>query len=316
MIIIRNYTDADLGTLLDFVVPRPAGDNSAGKDRAAHRSVFADIMRLPGRDQERDCLLLFEGDSDDEGTLRGFCLVFPELSGEEMLDKRPSGGRCVLNIHVAPGEDYERGWRALLGAGLERTREVGAAVAHIALWPPYDRASALAEEGFEMARVYWDMTWEEEGVANVEALATYQVRSFGEDDIAALTAAHNRAFAGSWWFAPYTEEQTAHRALMANTSYEGIRLLFQGEQLAGYCWTLLMSDGQRRQGVIGSIGLTPEFRGRAILADGMRYLRSAGADYVRLEVDGNNAPAIGLYQSMGFQKTGELHWYQRRLQGS
>lgn len=318
MFTIRNYTDADLSPLLDFVIPRPAADDSAGADSTAHRSVFTDIMRLPGRDQERDCLLLFGGDGG--ATLRGFCLVFPELPGEETPDERLPGGRCVLNIHAAPGEDYERGWRALLGAGLERTREVGAAVAHIALWPPYDRASALVEAGFEMARAYWDMTWEEEAVADVEAPATYRVRSFTEDDTPALTAAHNAAFAGSWWFAPYTEEQTAHRALMANTSYDGIRLLLQGERLAGYCWTLLMSDGRRRQGVIGSIGLTPAFRGlgisKTILADGMSYLRSAGADYIRLEVDGNNAPAIRLYQSMGFQKTGELHWYERRLQGS
>ena len=318
MFTIRNYTDADLGTLLDFVIPRPAGENCAGPDGTAHRSVFTDIMRLPGRDQERDCRLLFE---DDGGAaLRGFCLVFPEMSVEETPGERLPRGRCVLNIHVAPGENYERGWRALLAAGLERTREVGAAVAHIALWPPYDRAAALVEEGFEMARVYWNMTWEEEGVADVEAPATYRVKSFSADDTSALTAAHNAAFAGSWWFAPYTDEQTAHRALMANTSYEGIRLLFQGERLAGYCWTLLMSDGRRRQGVIGSIGLTPEFRGRGIsktiLAAGMGYLRSAGADYIRLEVDGHNAPAIHLYQSMGFQKTGELHWYERRIQGS
>ena len=80
-----------------------------------------------------------------------------------------------------------------------------------------------------------------------------------------------------------------------------------------------MSDGQRRQGVIGSIGLTPEFQGRGIsrtiLAAGMSYLRTAGAEYIRLEVDGNNTPAIRLYQSMGFRKTGELHWYERGVQG-
>ena len=154
MFTIRNYTDADLGTLLDFVIPRPAGGNSSDADRTAHRSVFADIMRLPGRDQERDCRLLFEDGDERKPTLRGFCLVFPELSGEGTPDKRSSGGRCVLNIHAAPGERYEEGWRALLWAGVERTREVGAAVAHIALWPPYDRAPALVEEGFEMARVH------------------------------------------------------------------------------------------------------------------------------------------------------------------
>ena len=313
MLAIRNYAEGDLPTLLDFVVPQPGGGSEPNPDSAAHRSVFTDIMRLPGRNQEKDCLLLCEDNSDGKATIRGFCLVFPEPPGKDS-----PGGRCVLNIHVAPGDEYEPGWRGLLRAGLRRTQETGSAVAHIALWPPYDRAADLLDEGFEMARVYWNMTWEGDLVSDVELPDTYRVRSFTEDDAAALTATHNDAFAGTWWFASYTEAQTAHRARMANTSHDGIKLLFQGEQLAGYCWTLLMSDGRRQQGVIGSIGLAPEFRGggisRLILAAGMRYLRSAGADYIRLEVDGNNAPAIRLYQSMGFQKAGELHWYEHRFE--
>ena len=317
MFTIRNYAEDDLPALLDFVVPLRQNDGGVRIDAAVHRSVFTDIMRLPGRDQENDCLLLFQDAGAGTPTLRGFCLVFPEPS-----DKDSSGGRCVLNIHVgpghvAPGDEHETGWRALVRAGLRRTRETGAAVAHVALWPPYDRAEALAADGFAAARVYWNMTWEKQDIPDVEMPDAYQVRSFTEHDVAALTAAHNSAFAGTWWFAPYTEQQTAHRAGMANTSYDGIKLLFQGEQLAGYCWTLLMSDGQRQQGVIGSIGLAPEFRGggisKVILAAGMRYLRSAGADYIRLEVDGSNAPAIRLYQSMGFQKAGELHWYEYRF---
>lgn len=315
MFAIRNYAEGDLPALLDFVVPLPSGVANANPDGVVHRSVFTDIMRLPGRDQQRDCLLLFEDADDGRPSLRGFCLVFPEPSGADS-----PGGRCVLNIHVSPGESYEAGWRALVQAGLERTREVGAAVAHIALWPPYDRASTLVADGFQLARVYWNMAWEAERVADVELPDAYQVRSFAEGDTAAFTATHNSSFAGTWWFSPYTEEQTAHRARMANTSYEGIKLLFQGEHLAGYCWTLLMSDGQRKQGVIGSIGLAPEFRGggisRLILSAGMSYLRSAGADYIRLEVDGENAPAIRLYQSMGFQKAGELHWYEYRVDPS
>ena len=312
MFTIRNHADGDLPALLDFVVPQPAG-NRRNPDTAVHRSVFTDIMRLPGRDQQRDCLLLFQDSADGNAGLSGFCLVFPERSADEA-----NGGRCVLNIHAAPGDDYETAWRALLGAGLDRTREVGADVAHIALWPPYDRAPALVDEGFDLARVYWNMTWEQERVPHVDLPDTYRVRSFTENDVALFTSGHNAAFADTWWFTPYTEEQTAHRARMANTSYDGIRLLLQSERLAGYCWTLLMSDGQRRQGVIGSIGLVPEFRGqgisRTILGAGMIYLRSAGADYIRLEVDGDNTPAIRLYHSMGFQKAGELHWYERQLE--
>ena len=320
MFTIRNYAEDDLPALLDFVVPLHQNGGDANPDAAVHRSVFTDIMRLPGRDQQRDCLLLFQHAGDGAPTLQGFCLVFPEPSGKDS-----PGGRCVLNIHAAPGhaapgEDYETGWRGLLRAGLRRTQETGSSVAHIALWPPYERAEALAAGGFAAARVYWNMTWENQAIPDVEMPDGYRVRSFTEHDVAALTATHNSTFAGTWWFAPYTEGQTAHRAGMANTSYDGIKLLFQDEQLAGYCWTLLMSDGQRQQGVIGSIGLAPEFRGggisRLILAAGMRHLRSAGADYIRLEVDGDNVPAIRLYQSLGFQKAGELHWYEHILEAN
>ena len=89
---IRNYTGGDLPALLDFVIPRPAVADNA--DSEAHRSVFVDIVSLPGRYQERDCVLLFEEDDAGRPALRGFCLVFPE----------PLAGRCVLNIHVALGE--------------------------------------------------------------------------------------------------------------------------------------------------------------------------------------------------------------------
>ena len=91
MIAIRNYTDNDLPALLDFIVPRREGADPV--DSAAHRSVFADIIQLPGRNQERDCLLLFDEDEAGRPALREFCLVFPE----------PRAGRCVLNVHVSPG---------------------------------------------------------------------------------------------------------------------------------------------------------------------------------------------------------------------
>ncbi len=139
---IRSYTENDLPALLDFVVPRPASERNP--DSAAHRSVFADILRLPGRDQERDCLLLFGDSGTGRPALRGFCLVFPE----------PLAERCVLNIHVTPGAHFQDGYRSLVRAGLERTREMGVAAAYIVLWPPYDLAVDLEGEGFRMERVY------------------------------------------------------------------------------------------------------------------------------------------------------------------
>ena len=296
---IRHYTDEDLPALLDFALRQlESRDESVAK---IWRSIFVDTLCLPGRDPRRDCVLLCEG-----STLRGFCLIFPETSGH----------RSVLNIDTDDSAGAAEEYRALLRAGVEQTGAAGAAVAHIMLAPPHTRVAALDAEGFALARLYCDMTWSGEPLPNVDLPCGYHIRSFSENDVAALTAAHNAAFAGSWQFSPDTEAMVAHRAQIANTTGEGIRLLFYGGELAGYCWTLLVSDGRSRHGVIGSMGLTPRFRGlgvsKPLLRSGMAYLESAGADRIRLEVDAENAPAMRLYQSMGFAQTGELRWYEKR----
>ena len=300
---IRHYTDADLPALLDFALRQLESRDDPVV--ATWRSIFVDTLHLPGRDPRRDCILLFEG-----LTLRGFCLIFPETSGH----------RSVLNIDTDDSAGDADVYQALARAGVRQAGAAGAAVAHVMLAPPHTRAAALDAEGFAIARLYWDMTWSWEPLPDVDLPRGYHIHPFSERDVSALTAAHNAAFADSWQFAPDTEAMVAHRAQMDNTANEGIRLLFYGGELAGYCWTLLVSDGRSRHGVIGSMGLTPGFRGygvsKPLLRSGMAYLVSAGADRIRLEVDAENTPAVRLYRSMGFAKTGELHWYEKRTASS
>jgi mycothiol synthase len=68
------------------------------------------------------------------------------------------------------------------------------------------------------------------------------------------------------------------------------------------------------------IGVAPDYRGRGLskplLVAGMRYLLSAGVSEIGLHVDGANTPAIRLYQSVGFQKIGELNWFEIKLRSS
>jgi ribosomal protein S18 acetylase RimI-like enzyme len=45
----------------------------------------------------------------------------------------------------------------------------------------------------------------------------------------------------------------------------------------------------------------------------LQHLCANGVDYVKLDVDSTNEPAIGLYTSMGFRKTLELHWFEVAL---
>ncbi len=154
-------------------------------------------------------------------------------------------------------------------------------------------------------------------LASAELPAGFAVRSYHNGDAPVFTQVQNDAFEGSWGFCPNTVEQIEYRSGMANTSHQGILLLCEGDKTAGYCWTCLVPARNGTKGVIGMIGVVPGYRGRGIsrpiLLEGMKYLRSIDVTEIGLQVDGSNAPAIGLYTSVGFEKAGESQWFTREL---
>ena len=74
------------------------------------------------------------------------------------------------------------------------------------------------------------------------------------------------------------------------------------------------------RGVIDMIGVIPDYRekgvSRHIPQADMKHLRSFGLAEIGLDVDGNNALAVGLYESTGFKTMGERHWFERVLPGT
>jgi [ribosomal protein S18]-alanine N-acetyltransferase len=56
--------------------------------------------------------------------------------------------------------------------------------------------------------------------------------------------------------------------------------------------------------------------GRALLSENLRQAANAGANAMFLEVDKMNAPAVALYQRLGFVKAGERVGYYRRKDGT
>ena len=52
---------------------------------------------------------------------------------------------------------------------------------------------------------------------------------------------------------------------------------------------------------------------RTILMASMEHLRSLDVADIGLQVDGSITPAIRSYTSVGFQKMGELHWFEMEL---
>lgn len=295
--IIRNYTTADLPALLDFV----AANSSWGADgQELGRATFAQGLGQPGLAPERNGFLL-----DDGGALRGFALLSLELPI----------GRSV--IELVAGDIGQAEVMGLVSHTVQRARESGAAVAHICLPASSPMRGRLPDLGFRPVRTYLDMLWRGDALEAAELPDGFAVRPFQEGDAARLAAIQNAAFAASWGFCPNTPEQIAYRSRMANTSAAGILFLQDGAETAGYCWTTLLPVNGARRGRIGMIGIAPAYRGRGvsrpILYAGMAYLRTLGVDGIGLEVDGSNAPAVGLYTSTGFQITGELHWFELLL---
>ncbi len=298
---VRRFTWKDLPELLEFASSVQSG--AMPQDREITRRNFREALEQPWLEPEENCLLL-----EVEGGIRGYCLIIAELAIK----------RAVLAPDIAGELSGSEEEAKLIDRAVARTWELGTVVAHLCLSQDSPRRHLLESKGFSLERVYWDMLWREEWLPQNAAPADFKIDSFQPGDAATLTQIQNEAFIGTWGFAPNTVDQIEYRSSMSNTAHPGILFLYSGDRVAGYCWTCFAPSNGQLKGIIGMIGVSPDFRGRGIskplLVAGMEYLKSAGVAEIGLHVDGINAPAIALYKSVGFQKVGELHWYELRTQ--
>lgn len=76
------------------------------------------------------------------------------------------------------------------------------------------------------------------------------------------------------------------------------------ERLIGCCRTLELPGDDGRRGEVGIVGLLPEWRGRGLgrqlLRWGIGYLRSIGFSEIELSVEARNERALSLYRQEGF----------------
>ena len=208
----------------------------------------------------------------------------------------------------------------LINRAVAQAKSAKLNVAHVCVPQGSGKEKALENTGFSRVRTYLDMLWSLDELPELELPTGYSVRPFEPGDTALLTSVQNDAFTGSWGFCPNTEEQIEYRIHMPNTSKAGILFLLEGVRPAGYCWTVKVPSENGVRGMIGMVGVMPDYRGkgmsRHILQAGMKYLRSAGMREICLEVDEGNNPAVRLYKSIGFKTIGERHWFERLLPGT
>ena len=272
---------------------------------AEHSSdSIREILDQPSSDPQRDVFV-----TSLEGKPVGFIQVSPELRIGRAV---ATGG--VLGPYRGSGLE-----RDLVAAAVEHSDDLGARVLHMQTSASDATAhEALRSEGFEDVATYWNMRWEAAVTPPLELPHEYALRAFIPDrDEQALTDLQNAAFGDTWGFCPNTVEEIAFKVRMSRSDPEGILLITDANMPAAYCWTTRSENRFGSIGWISMVGVRPEYRGegigRAALAAGMTFLSDKGVEGVELEMDSENVPARRLYARLGFRKTSETIWFERRL---
>lgn len=278
----------------------------AAYERLKQGAVFAHLLTKPDYRVEESLFFAVQ----DEVVI-GYVNVLPELDI----------GRVLLDYAISPVHASKAALRRLIQEALKRAKEVGARVAHINIAADdVARAKLLSKFGFKAVRRFHELSLDI-SAANIEAtsqidIACRHLRA-GEEEM--LAQIQNRCFADTWGYNPNSAQDIVWWLKVKNTSPEDIILALDKGQVIGYCWTGLERDcapgAGRCRGRIFMLGVLPEHRGKGIggklLKAGISHLKEKGRHIIDITVDSQNAAAMALYRSFGFQPQGQTIWYER-----
>ncbi|MEW6153260.1 MAG: mycothiol synthase [Actinomycetota bacterium] len=131
------------------------------------------------------------------------------------------------------------------------------------------------------------------------------VRPFmpGHDEEAWL-AVNNRAFRNHHEQGGWDLQTLADRQAQDWFDPAGFLLHERNGRLAGFCWTKVHHDHDPPLGEIYVVATDPDFQGqglgRRLVLAGLDWLWRTGIEVAMLYVDRDNAPAVRLYESLGF----------------
>jgi mycothiol synthase len=220
-----------------------------------------------------------------------------------------------LTVHP----DYRRRGhgRRLVAAALDLERSRG--LSHLVLYGPADKEP---EAGFIKALgfTYQSSMWMFELAPSVDVPAPafpedVVVRTFRpESDLATFVELANASFHDHPTPLTFTEQAVKHVHAMPDFDPEGILYVSpRDEPDRPIAWTKVeheLTEAGVRRGYIPFIGVLPEWRGRGLgrelLRWGIAYVRAAGAGTIELSVEAANDRALGLYRRTGF--TPEVEW--------
>lgn len=296
--IIRNYRPADFD---EFVRLNSEAEKLEPTGASISVQFIAENLRRPGYNPTQDLFIA----ETDKGIV-GYLDVLPELAI----------GRVILKCWIQPTHRRRGLASKLFRHALKRAKEMGAGAAHVNLAPGNEIArNLLSGLGFIYVRRFLELRLDLSRLSQSEIDRTAgNYHHLNPDEVTTLTRIQNRSFAGSWGYNPNTVAEITYEINRSHHSPEEIILVSVGDEVAGYCWTMINGGDTGR---IYMIGTDPDYRGqgtgRKVLMAGLAHLKNQGLRSVRLTVDSRNEVALNLYRSAGFEVETSRLWYQKIL---
>lgn len=187
----------------------------------------------------------------------------------------------------------------LLGACVDLIAEEGGGHVHYWVYEPTEAHTRIANlVGLSPGRDLWQMRVPLPLAETTDLVTRPFVR---DQDEAAWLEVNNAAFAWHPEQGDWTVDDLRQREDEAWFDPEGFLLHERDGRLAGFCWTKVHEEPP--VGEIYVIAVHPDFAGqglgRALTVAGLSHL-AATTDTGMLYVDADNAPAVKLYEDLGF----------------
>jgi ribosomal protein S18 acetylase RimI-like enzyme len=142
----------------------------------------------------------------------------------------------------------------------------------------------------------------------------FSIRSSrGEEDARLRAACSHAAFGSAKPFEEYWPRTLHFMQSAVYVPEHEIFVIAPSGEVAAYC--IIWTDKVTRLGHFEPVGTHPDFQrkglGKCLLYEGFRRLRAEGMTEADLCTNYDNPPAIGLYESVGFQKSERLLTYRK-----
>ncbi|MBM4430441.1 MAG: GNAT family N-acetyltransferase [Chloroflexi bacterium] len=270
--------------------------------------MVRDWMSLPSIDAASDWFV-----AEADGQLVGLAMLF-----------REPGTRLVYWLSIHPTwRDGTLGQR-LVERCLNHARTQKEPVLDIPAGPVEVSKRRLLESlGFRHVRSWWRMRMDlGRALAQEQWPVGFTLRAFerGRDEHL-LSDLVREIFADHWGEGEHSLEDIEHDVSLRHFDASLLLLLQSEGRTVGYIWSWVDPDLAEQTGdrvaFIGDLGIVASYRnrglGRALLLHALRDLRARGLTAAELDVDGPNANAKHLYESVGFYEKEERCWYRKEV---